>query len=132
MNIIFLFIVLLFNYAFSESSVGIGYKLMVAVPAEYKFGYIGGGFLLETKTVPNFRVALSFEGVNGKFSCSLLVFLGDVKVWDSGHYSKFYVTGKCSLEFSLDGDLRLKGPNEIVGWKTGTSGQGVKVRSCLD
>ncbi|GAU17209.1 hypothetical protein TSUD_178390 [Trifolium subterraneum] len=100
---------------------------MVQVPGKYEIGgFIGGGYLLETKTVPNFRVALSIEGVNGRFSCSLLVFLGDVKVWDSGHYSRFYVTGKCLLEFTMDGDLRLKGPNETLGWKTGTSGQGVK------
>ncbi|PNX86468.1 PAN domain-containing protein [Trifolium pratense] len=106
---------------------------MVQVPGKYEIGgFIGGGYLLETKTVPNFRVALSIEGVNGKFSCSLLVFLGDVKVWDSGHYSRFYVTGKCLLEFTMDGDLRLKGPNETLGWKTGTSGQGVKVRISLN
>ncbi|XP_045796254.1 PAN domain-containing protein At5g03700-like [Trifolium pratense] len=127
MNVFFFVFVLLFNYVFSESSIGIGYKLMVQVPGKYEIGgFIGGGYLLETKTVPNFRVALSIEGVNGKFSCSLLVFLGDVKVWDSGHYSRFYVTGKCLLEFTMDGDLRLKGPNETLGWKTGTSGQAVK------
>nr|XP_012569058.1 putative receptor protein kinase ZmPK1 isoform X2 [Cicer arietinum] len=124
----FLFFVLLFNYfAFSESDVGVGYKFMVVVPMKYDVGFIGSGFFMETnETEPNFRVALSIEGVNGKYSCSLRVFVGDVKVWDSGHYSKFYVTEKCLVEFTMDGDLRLKGPNEKVGWKTGTSEQGVK------
>ncbi|XP_058739805.1 EP1-like glycoprotein 3 [Vicia villosa] len=123
----FLFFVLLFNSAFSESSVGVGHSLMVEAPLEYRIGFKVGGFLLENdQTVPKYRVALSIEAIDSKFACSLLVFLGDVKVWDSGHYSKFYVTGKCLLEFSMDGDLRLKGPNGTVGWKTGTSGQGVK------
>ncbi|KAL5058307.1 hypothetical protein RYX36_029911 [Vicia faba] len=124
----FLFFVLLFiSSAFSESSVGVGHNLIVEAPLEYRIGFRVGGFLLENdQTVPKYRVALSIEAIDAKFACSLLVFLGDVKVWDSGHYSKFYVTGKCLLEFSMDGDLRLKGPNGIVGWKTGTSGQGVK------
>ncbi|RDY11206.1 PAN domain-containing protein, partial [Mucuna pruriens] len=123
-----LLLVLLFNYAFSESGVGVGYQIMVAVPMEYEMGFEGRAYLVETnKTEPNFRVALSIEAINGKYSCSLQVFLGDVKVWDSGHYSRFYTTEKCLLELTRDGDLRLKGPKERVGWKTGTSGQGVKI-----
>ncbi|KAK7340021.1 hypothetical protein VNO77_20713 [Canavalia gladiata] len=122
-----LLVLLLFNYGFSESGVGIGYQLMVAVPVEYEIDFKGRAFLVETnQTAPNFRVALSIEAINGKYSCSLEVFLGDVKVWDSGHYSRFYTTEKCLLELTMDGDLRLKGPRERVGWKTGTSGQGVK------
>ncbi|KAG4927598.1 hypothetical protein JHK85_054084 [Glycine max] len=124
---LFLLLVLLFNYGFSESGVGAGYQLMVAVPVEYEVNFKGRAFLVETnQTAPNFRVALSIEAINGKYSCSLEVFLGDVKVWDSGHYSRFYITEKCLLELTMDGDLRLKGPKERVGWKTGTSGQGVK------
>lgn len=53
--------------------------------------------------------------------------LGDVKVWNSGHYSRFYVSEKCVLELTKDGDLRLKGPNDRVGWLSGTSRQGVEV-----
>ena len=103
---------------------------MVAVPVEYEVDFKGRAFLVETnQTAPNFRVALSIEAINGKYSCSLEVFLGDVKVWDSGHYSRFYITEKCLLELTMDGDLRLKGPKERVGWKTGTSGQGVKVKT---
>ncbi|KAJ1379791.1 S-locus-specific glycoprotein/EP1, partial [Sesbania bispinosa] len=125
----FLLFVLLFNYGFSESGVGVGvgYQLMVAVPVEYEMGFTGRAFLMETnQTVPSFRLALSIEAINGKYSCSLEVFLGDVKVWNSGHYSRFYVSEKCLLELTKDGDLKLKGPNERVGWKTGTSGQGVQ------
>ncbi|XP_014497447.1 EP1-like glycoprotein 4 [Vigna radiata var. radiata] len=119
--------VFFYNYAFSESGVGVGYQLMVAVPVEYEMDFKGRAFLVETnQTAPNFRVALSIEAINGKYSCSLEVFLGNVKVWDSGHYSRFYITEKCLLELTMDGDLRLKGPKDRVGWKTGTSGQGVK------
>ncbi|GMN40507.1 hypothetical protein TIFTF001_009727 [Ficus carica] len=75
---------------------------------------------------PSFRVALSVDAIEGKYSCSLEVFLGDVRVWNSGHYSRFYVSEKCALELTEDGDLRLKGPRGRVGWRTGTSGQGVE------
>lgn len=124
------FVLLFFNYVLSESGVGIGYQLMVAVPVDYEVGFTGRAFLVETnQTAPNFRVALSTEAINGRYSCSLAVFLGDLKVWDSGHYSRFYTTEKCLLELTKDGDLMLKGPEERVGWKTGTSGQGVKVKT---
>ena len=76
---------------------------------------------------PSFGVALSVEPIKGKYSCSLQVFLGDVKVWNSGHYSHFYTSDKCVLELTKDGDLRLKGSNDRIGWRTGTSGQGVEV-----
>ncbi|OIV98550.1 hypothetical protein TanjilG_12136 [Lupinus angustifolius] len=124
----FLLLVLFFYYAFSsDPSVGVGYKLMVAVPEENGMDFKGRGFLMETNQIaPSFRVALSIEPMNGKYSCSLEVFLGDVKVWDSGHYSRFYITEKCLLEFTKDGDLLLKGPNQQIGWKTGTYGQGVE------
>lgn len=127
----FLFVLLLlFNYGFSEPGVGIGYNLTIQVPDGHEMGFTGKAFFIDTKeTEPHFRVALGVEeGINGKYSCSLEVFLGDVKVWDSGHYSKFYTSEKCFLELTKDGDLRLKGPKGIVGWKTGTSGQGVKVK----
>lgn len=91
-------------------------------------GFIGRAFLMETNlTEPNFKVALSVEAIGGKYSCSLEVFLGQVKVWNSGHYSRFYMADKCVLELTQDGDLRLKGPKDRVGWRTGTSGQGVEV-----
>lgn len=79
-------------------------------------------------TIPSFKAALSVEAFNGKYSCSFEVFLGSVKVWNSGHYSKFYTSNICVLELTNDGDLRLKGPKDRVGWRTGTSGQGVEVK----
>ncbi|XP_020977211.1 PAN domain-containing protein At5g03700 isoform X1 [Arachis ipaensis] len=132
MNLLFFVVFLFFTYGFSsEPGVGIGYQLMVAVPVIYDSDFKGRGFLVETNhttTKPNFRVALSIDPFNGRYTCSLQVFLGDVKVWDSGHYSRFFTTEKCLLDITMDGDLMLKGPKEHVGWKTGTSGQGVKQR----
>uniref|UniRef100_A0A6N2KG46 Bulb-type lectin domain-containing protein n=1 Tax=Salix viminalis TaxID=40686 RepID=A0A6N2KG46_SALVM len=99
----------------------------VEVPSEYSVELLGRAFLMETNQMePSFRVAVSVEPVIGKYSCSLQVFLGDVKVWNSGHYSHFYTSDKCALELTKDGDLRLKGSNDRIGWRTGTSGQGVE------
>jgi hypothetical protein len=89
---------------------------------------LGRAFLMETDQMePDFRVALSVEPIRGKYSCSLEVFLGDVKVWNSGHYSHFYTSDTCVLALTKDGDLHLKGSNDRIGWRTGTSGQGVEV-----
>lgn len=77
--------------------------------------------------VPSFRAALSVEAINGKYACSLGVFLGDVKVWDSDHFTRFYTSERCALELTTDGDLQLKGAKEQVGWRTATFGQGVEV-----
>ncbi|KAI9116054.1 hypothetical protein K1719_012984 [Acacia pycnantha] len=123
----FILFSLWFIYGSSESFIHLGHQLMMAVPADYRPGFTGKAYMLQTnQTTPNFRLALGVEAIDGKYSCSLQVLLGDVKVWDSGHYSRFYTTEKCLLELSQDGDLRLKGPKEQVGWKTGTSGQGVE------
>ncbi|XP_028808630.1 EP1-like glycoprotein 3 [Neltuma alba] len=123
----FIFFSLLFHYGSSEPIIHLGYQLSLAVPAEYHVGFTGKAYIIQTnQTAPNFRLALGVEAIDGKYSCSLQVFLGDVKVWDSGHYSRFYTTEKCLLELTQDGDLRLKGPKDQVGWKTGTSGQDVE------
>ncbi|EXB42386.1 PAN domain-containing protein [Morus notabilis] len=115
------------SYVYSKSDINLNYYFTLAVPEEYNMGFIGRAFVMENnKMEPNFKVALSVEAIEGKFSCSLEVFLGDVRVWNSGHYSRFYVSNKCVLELTGDGDLRLKGPKERVGWRTGTSGQGVQ------
>ncbi|KAJ6395255.1 hypothetical protein OIU77_020505 [Salix suchowensis] len=110
-----------------KTYVHIDYSLTVEVPSEYSVELLGRAFLMETNQMePSFRVAVSVEPIIGKYSCSLQVFLGDVKVWNSGHYSHFYTSDKCALELTKDGDLRLKGSNDRVGWRTGTSGQGVE------
>ncbi|KNA22045.1 hypothetical protein SOVF_037670 [Spinacia oleracea] len=80
----------------------------------------------------NFRTAMSVEAIDGRYACSLQVFLGNVKVWSSGHVSNFFTSDTCVLEFTKMGDLRLKGLNQEIGWRTGTSGQGVEKLQLLD
>ncbi|KAJ9179634.1 hypothetical protein P3X46_007984 [Hevea brasiliensis] len=121
------FLLLFFARAHCKSDIHLGYRVTLAVPVEYSGGFLGRAFLIETNQMkPNFRAALSVEPIDGKYSCSLEVFLGDVKVWNSGHYSPFFTSEKCVLELTKLGDLQLKGARERVGWRTGTSGQGVE------
>ncbi|KAJ8426045.1 hypothetical protein Cgig2_017622 [Carnegiea gigantea] len=116
------------NSGCSESDVPIGYTFTLAVPVEYANDFSSKAYLMETDQMPlNFRTALSIEAIDGRYACSLEIFLGNVKVWSSGHRSKFYTSEMCMLELTKMGDLRLKGPNEAIGWRTGTSGQGVEV-----
>ncbi|GAV91674.1 B_lectin domain-containing protein [Cephalotus follicularis] len=120
-------LIVLFTQGYCNSEIHAGYRVTVAVPIEYNPGFIGRAFLMEGSQIePNFKAALSVEAINGKYSCSLEVFLGDVKVWNSGHYWKFYTSKKCVIELTGDGDLQLKGLKERVGWRTGTSAQGVE------
>ncbi|KAG8377103.1 hypothetical protein BUALT_Bualt09G0133700 [Buddleja alternifolia] len=129
MKICLLTLLIILNHlaqSISESDIHIGYQVILAIPTEYTKGFVGRAFLIETdQTAPKFRVAISVEGVDDKYSCSLDIFLGDVKVWSSGHLSRFYTTEKCVLQLTQHGDLRLKGQNERIGWRSGTSGQGV-------
>ncbi|KAI5561473.1 hypothetical protein BDE02_16G119100 [Populus trichocarpa] len=122
------FLVLLLAYqVYCKTYIHIDYSLTVEVPSEYSVELLGRAFLMETDQMePDFRVALSVEPIRGKYSCSLEVFLGDVKVWNSGHYSHFYTSDTCVLALTKDGDLHLKGSNDRIGWRTGTSGQGVE------
>ncbi|XP_059668116.1 G-type lectin S-receptor-like serine/threonine-protein kinase SD2-5 [Cornus florida] len=123
----FVFLIHLFIHGQCDSDIHIPYRVTLAVPAEYSTSFIGRAFLMETnQMVPSFKAALSVEALNQKYSCSLDVFLGDVKVWSSGHFSRFYTSEKCVLELTQDGDLQLKGQKERLGWRTGTSGQGVE------
>ncbi|KAL3615735.1 hypothetical protein CASFOL_040029 [Castilleja foliolosa] len=130
MKIIVFHILLITNIlvkSLSESEIKIGYEVTLAIPTEYAKGFLGRAFLIQTQqTAPYFRTAISVEAIDEKYSCSLDIFLGDVKVWSSGHLSKFYTTEKCVLELTQDGNLRLKGEKEVVGWRSGTAGQGVK------
>lgn len=106
-----------------------GYKVSLAVPTDFIVGFGGRAFIMETnqnQMVPNFRVALSVESVEQRYTCSLDVFLGEVRVWSSGHFSPFFTAEKCELELTQNGDLQLKGQKELVGWRSGTVGQGVQ------
>ncbi|KAL1545423.1 G-type lectin S-receptor-like serine/threonine-protein kinase [Salvia divinorum] len=125
---------LVINRSLSESEINTGYQVTLAVPTDYTKGFVGRAFLIKTdQNPPYFSAAISVEAVEGgeRFSCSLDVFLGELRVWSSAHFSRFYVHEKCVLEFNDLGDLRLKGKNGRVGWKSGTSRQGVKRLSLL-
>ncbi|XP_047978089.1 G-type lectin S-receptor-like serine/threonine-protein kinase At5g24080 [Salvia hispanica] len=122
------------NQSLSASEITTGYQVTLAVPSDYTKGFVGRAFLIKTdQNPPYFSAAISVEAVEEaqRFSCSLDVFLGEVRVWSSAHFSRFYVDEQCVLEFNDIGDLRLKGQNERVGWKSGTSTQGVKRLSLL-
>ncbi|CAK9153754.1 unnamed protein product [Ilex paraguariensis] len=124
---LFVFLCILYTYGYCGSDVHIGYRVILAVPMSYSRNFTGRAFLMETaQMAPKFRAALSVEAVEQKYSCSLDVFLGDVKVWSSGHLSKFYTTEKCVIQLTRDGDLQLTGQKDSVGWRSGTSGQGVE------
>lgn len=129
-HLIFLAAVLL-SLGPSEPDIWTGYRVTVAIPPAYSPGYVGRAYLMgaDGGAPPAFRVALGVEAGGGgcSYTCALEVFLGDVRVWSSGHSSRFYVEGRCALELAADGDLRLKGPDERIGWRTGTSGQAVEV-----
>uniref|UniRef100_A0A7N0T6M8 Bulb-type lectin domain-containing protein n=1 Tax=Kalanchoe fedtschenkoi TaxID=63787 RepID=A0A7N0T6M8_KALFE len=122
-------LLLLPPYATSISAAD-NYQITVQVPGQFCAGFVGRAFLLETNgtSLPHFKAALSVEStLDGRYACSLDVFIGDVKVWSSGHFSPFYASDRCYLELTDGGDLRLKqGPNGQVGWRSGTNGQGVE------
>ncbi|EOY04519.1 D-mannose binding lectin protein with Apple-like carbohydrate-binding domain isoform 3 [Theobroma cacao] len=74
-------LILLVNYGSCDSAIHVGHRISLAVPSEYSAGFIGRAFLMDANQLePNFRVALSAEAIKGKYSCSLEVFLGDVKI----------------------------------------------------
>ncbi|KAI8014813.1 Epidermis-specific secreted glycoprotein EP1 [Camellia lanceoleosa] len=124
---LFILFIHFLTHGHSNSDINIGYRVTLAVPMEYSLGFIGRAFIMETdQMAPKFKVALNVEAVEEKYSCSIDVLLGDVRVWSSGHLSRFYATEKCVLELTQGGDLQLKGQKEQVGWRSGTSGQGVQ------
>ncbi|KAL4272790.1 hypothetical protein GQ457_13G027050 [Hibiscus cannabinus] len=115
---------ILVTHGTCDSLFPLAHRVSLAVPLQYTDGFIGRAFLMDytaNQVEPGFRVALTAEANQGRYSCSLQVFLGDVKVWSSGHYSNFYTFDVCVLELTQDGDLQLKGPKDRVGWRTGTS-----------
>lgn len=128
------FVICIFTWVGAcKSDISVGDRVTLPIPSEYNMGFIGRAFIMVTaaETVPNFKVALSVEAINGRHSCSLQVFLGDVKVWSSGHSSMFYPSKRCMLELTKGGDLRLRGSRKRIGWRTNTSGQGVEVKTNL-
>ena len=77
---------------------------------------------------PGFVAAVSAEAARaGAGTCSLVLFLGGVKVWASDHLEEFVARALCRLELTEDGQLRLTDGGGKVGWLSGTAGLGVKV-----
>ncbi|CAO2839216.1 unnamed protein product [Amaranthus hypochondriacus] len=130
--LVILMLLILFGYC-SKSDIGTGYRFTLAIPTDYSEGFSGKAYLMETEEMPlNFRTAMSIDAIDGKYGCSLQVFLGNVMVWSSGHATKFFTSDTCVLELTKFGDLRLIGVNDEIGWRTGTSGQGVEKLQLLD
>ncbi|KAL2899968.1 hypothetical protein RDABS01_025050 [Bienertia sinuspersici] len=130
---IILHFIMLITSAYSKSNISVGYTFTLAIPSDYSEGFNGKAYLMETDEMPlNFKTAMSIEAIDGRYACSLEVYLGNVKVWSSGHVTKFFTSESCMLEFSRSGDLMLKGYNYEIGWKTGTSRQGVEKLKLLD
>ncbi|AEE78829.1 putative protein [Arabidopsis thaliana] len=131
----FTFLICLFSklQGHCKSDISLGNSLTLTSPLEYTPGFMGKAYIIETESSstrePGFKAALTMESSDkddGRYLCSLQIFLGDVRVWSSGHYSKMYVSSKCIIELTKDGDLRLKSSYKHVGWRSGTSGQGVE------
>ncbi|CAG7883546.1 unnamed protein product, partial [Brassica rapa] len=132
--ITFSFLICLFSklQGHCKSDINLGFTLPLSAPIEYTPGFIGKAYIMETETSsrrePSFKAALTMESseYKGRYLCSIQVFFGDVRVWSSGHYTKMYVSNKCIFELTEDGDMRLKRSNKRVGWRSGTSGQGIE------
>lgn len=120
-----------------KSDINLGFTLPLSAPIEYTPSFIGKAYIMETETSsrrePSFKAALTMESSDykGRYLCSIQVFFGDVRVWSSGHYTKMYVSNKCIFELTEDGDMRLKRNNKHVGWRSGTSEQGIEVYKTL-
>ncbi|WVZ68351.1 hypothetical protein U9M48_017302 [Paspalum notatum var. saurae] len=100
-------------------------------PAPYRPGFAARAVVLDAQgqRQPGFVAAVSTEAAAaaGRYTCSLVVLLGGVKVWASDHLDKFVARAMCRLELTEDGQLRLTDGAGNVGWLSGTAGQGVKV-----
>ncbi|PIA58071.1 hypothetical protein AQUCO_00500182v1 [Aquilegia coerulea] len=119
--------VFFFTPGLCKSYIPIGFQVRIPVPSMYNNSFLGRAFFIETSyEVPNFKVGLSVEAVNGDHSCSLGVFLGDYRVWNSAHFMQFYARGICMLELTKYGNLQLRDSKGGIGWRSGTSLQGVE------
>ncbi|KAI3507304.1 hypothetical protein L1887_22244 [Cichorium endivia] len=109
------------------NNIQLGSQTTLVVPGLYIKGLVAHAFVLETsQPVPAFRAGLTVEATEDKYVCSFEVFLGNVKVWSSCHLSRFFTSEKCVLHLTRDGDLRLTGHNDEIGWRTATYGQGIE------
>lgn len=101
-------------------------------PAPYQPRFAATAVVLDDargeRRPPAFVAAVSAEADGaGAYTCSLVILLGGVKVWASDHLEKFAARALCRLELTEDGQLQLTDGAGMVGWLSGTAGQGVKV-----
>lgn len=118
----------LFIRGFCATDFSFGHRVQISVPSLYDPNFWVRESIMKTDdNVPNFQATLSIEAIEyGKYICSLDVFLGSFRVWNSGHFSQFSPRESCALELMEDGILRLRDSRGNIGWQTRTSGEGVK------
>ncbi|KAL5974718.1 hypothetical protein ACLOJK_031388 [Asimina triloba] len=131
MGYVIVFFFLLFSlpmfHVLSDSHISVGNQIIVSIPSRYDPTFHGKAFFMQNgELVPNFKAALSVDAVGGRYLCELAVFLGDVKVWNSGRFSRFYAAGSCILQLLETGLLQLSDSDGRVGWRIGAYGQGIK------
>ncbi|KAJ1286009.1 hypothetical protein BS78_03G321000 [Paspalum vaginatum] len=124
-------VLLLEQAALSSADFPLGGQATVQLPpAPYRPGFAARSVVLDAQgqRQPGFVAAVSAEaaGGAGRYTCSMAVLLGGVKVWASDHLDKFVARALCRLELTEDGQLRLTDGTGNVGWLSGTAGQGVK------
>lgn len=135
-SLFFFFFFILHGFSACDLEFPIGRQIAIPFPSTYEDGFQASAAFLgsddsemkqQQQQQPSFKAALSLEGLNGAFSCALVVLLGDVKVWASDHRLKFWADGACVMELTQRGDLQVKDRTGRVGWRSGTSGLGIKV-----
>ncbi|WOK95496.1 G-type lectin S-receptor-like serine/threonine-protein kinase SD2-5 [Canna indica] len=127
--LLFLLLTFFLPNAFCKNlSFPVGGRVAIPLPSLYQPDFVGRAFLISANNdaPPQFRAGLSIEAVQGGYSCSIVVLLGDVKVWASDHVAKFFPAGSCVLELTPTGDLQLKDSSGRIGWRSGTLGLGVQ------
>ncbi|XP_020102055.1 G-type lectin S-receptor-like serine/threonine-protein kinase SD2-5 [Ananas comosus] len=120
--------------ALSTLDFPLGAQVTIPIPSAFESGFKGRAFVLDARRAPpNFRVALSVEAISSGggggssgYLCSLVVFLKETKVWTSDYAAKFLPAKSCVLKLTENGDLRLTDSVGKIGWRTLTSGRGVK------
>ncbi|KAI6698589.1 hypothetical protein NL676_018708 [Syzygium grande] len=107
-HLIFLAAVLL-SLGPSEPDIRTGYRVTVAIPPAYSPGYVGRAYLMgaDGGAPPAFRVALSVEAGGGG---------GGGGAATRARWRSSSGTSGCGA----------RGPDERIGWRTGTSGQAVE------
>ncbi|XP_077236947.1 D-mannose binding lectin protein with Apple-like carbohydrate-binding domain-containing protein [Tasmannia lanceolata] len=121
------FLIFFIDAMFSQSNFLPGNPIILSIPLVYEAGFQGKTFILQAgEKIPYFKAAISVEAFDGKYLCSLVVLLGELQVWSSVQFSRFFLSGSCMIELLENGVLQLKDSSGQIGWQTGTFGQGVE------